>query len=198
MALSSSTLANLIDSNLQNLGANGSNRTAFCQAVAKGIIDSIVGKQFTTVDTGQVSGIGTGIGLGIQNLDSNNMTTSSLSFMPSTGVNAEPLFQAINEAVVSHLATQATLTTTHNPVFSGTGLVVVGSITVTASEMSNNIAAELTLAGANGSNKSVLSNAIAQGIVSNIISNGTGLVTITGSPIGIPAPGSGVGVGVIS
>ena len=198
MALSASTLGSLIAANLSTEGAIGANRVIFSNAVAAGLVMSIVGKAFATTDTGTVPGNGNGSGTGIVGLSSSNMTSVAVAALPTTGVNAEPLMRAIMMATQAHLASAATLTSTHTPVFAGTGTVVVGSIPVVISEMAGNIDTQLGNAGANGSNRMILSTAIATGVVTEILAAGTGTVTITGSPTGTPSPGSGSGSGVIS
>ncbi len=198
MSLSVSTLRSLIDTNLANEGATGYNRFIFSEAIANGIIMSIASKTFTTSDTGLVPGTGTGNGTGITSLSSSNMTSTTLALFPTTGVNAERLVRAIMQAVVTHLTTSATLTSSHTPVYSGTGIINIGSITVSTIEMTTNIDNQLFLIGANGYNRTILSSAIATGIVTEIIGFGTGTVIITGTPSGIPTSGSGSGTGVIN
>jgi hypothetical protein len=198
MSLSAPTLGSLIDSNLAGYGANGSNRTIFSNAIAAGIVMSISGKSFATLDAGSVPGFGAGSGVGLTGLNPTNMTSTSISIMPSVGVNANNFLMAIMNAVVTHLSSSATLTSTHTPVFAGVGTIVIGSIPVSITEMKNNIDSQLSLAGAVGSNRTVLSNVIATGIVTEILNSATGTVVIVGSPSGTPSGGSGAGVGVIS
>jgi hypothetical protein len=198
MALSDSILGSLIDTNLSAFGANGSNRTLFCNKVAKGIVMSIVGKSFSTNDVGTTPGSGTGTGTGITGLVSSLMVSSAIAVLPSTGVNANKLFTAIMNAVVSHLASAAELNSTHSPVYTGTGTIVIGSITVSIPEMANNIKAQLLGAGAIGVNLTILCTAIATGIVTGILTGGTGSVTITGDAPPSPVPGTGTGSGIIS
>jgi hypothetical protein len=198
MSLSASALGSLIDSNLTGFGANGSNKTIFSNAVAAGIVMSIAGKAFATIDIGTIPGSGIGSGTGLTGMSSSNMASIALGVMPSTGLNAPNLMQAIMNAVVAHLGSSATLTSTHTPVFAGSGTIVVGSIPVTISEMASNIDSQLGLAGAAGSNRTILSTAIATGIVTEILAAATGTVTISGSPSGIPVGGGGSGSGVIS
>lgn len=197
MALSASILASLIQSNLQAQGANGSNLSKFCTAVATGIVLSIVGKAFTTTDVGTVPGIGDGTGMGVMGLSSSTMSGTALGLMSSQGVNASKLMDSIMSAVVMHLG-QADLISTNSPVFLGSGTVIVGSIAVMAPEMVGNIQSQLSGVGAQGVNMPNLSLAIGTGIALNIVSAGTGLVTITGSPFGDPGPGTGSGYGTIS
>jgi hypothetical protein len=196
MSLSATILGNLIDSNLSGFGAIGSNRLIFSNAVAAGIILTLVGKSFTTSDSGSTSGSGTGAGIGLTGMNSSIMTSLAIATLPTTGVNASPLMQSIMNAVVSHLGSNATLTSSHSPVYSGSGTIIIGSIPITITEMSGNIDSQLSLAGAAGSNRTVLSTAIATGIVTQILTSATGIVTISGSGSG--SSGSGSGTGVIS
>lgn len=198
MSLSVSILANLIKTNLQAQGANGSNLSSFCTAIATGIINSIVGVSFTTTDVGMVSNNGTGTGIGITGLSSSSMASTALATMTSQGTNASNLMTAIMSATVSHLSSSANLSSTDFPVYSGTGTIDIGSINVNVSTMSSNIDTQLQSSGANGSNRSNLALSIATGIVNNILSSGTGTLTITGTPPGSPSPGSGTGTGTIS
>ena len=186
---------------MQAVGANGSNLQVFCTAVAAGIVESIVGKTFTTTDVGLIVGIGVGVGLGITSLSPDSMVSTALSLMHSQGSNAPKMMASIMTAVVTHLAS-ATLSTADSSVFQGNGTIVIGSISVLASEMGGNIDTQLKNVGANGSNTTELAIAIGTGICTNILSSGTGITTITGTFTGPtppgPIPGVGVGVGTIS
>ena len=197
--LSGSVLGSLIESDLRAQGAQGSNLSKFCTALAAGIVMSIVGKAFTTNDTGTVTGNGTGIGTGISGLSASTMKGLALADMFSRGSNADKMMQAIMTAVVTHLSTSAQLSSTDHPVFHGTGVIVVGSMAVSVSEMTANIDSQLQNVGARGSNRTKLSHAIATGICDNILSSGTGNLTITGTQTSpVPSPGSGSGTGVIA
>lgn len=198
MALSASTLASLIKTNLMNDGAMGSNLQSFCTAVATGIVMSIVGKSFVTADVGLVGGIGAGTGTGITGLISSSMKSDALSLMSSRGANADGLMKAIMDATVSHLSSSASLSSIDTPVYVGTGTIVIGSIAVVPSEMSQNIDTQLQNAGAIGSNRTNLAMAIGTSIANGIISFGTGNLIITGTPLSGPAPGAGSGTGSIS
>ena len=198
MALSPSALASLIQSNLQNQGAKGSNLQIFCIAVAAGIIEAIIGAAFTTTDVGLTVGIGVGTGTGITGLVEDDMVTIALNTMTSQGSNARKLMDAIMQAVITELG-NATLTTADAPVFLGVGTVNSGTIAVIESVMALDIDTQLANVGAKGKNRTNLSKAIAAGVCRQIISNGTGTVIITGSPtIPTPVPGTGVGAGTIS
>lgn len=198
MALSASVLSGLIKTNLQGFGANGSNLTKFCDGVAAGVVMSIVGQSFVTLDVGTVPGNGIGTGIGITALSPSTMESIALAAMSSQGSNAANLMNAIMTGVVTHLSSAASLSSIDVPVFLGTGTIVVGSITVVASAMSSNIKTQLQSQGAQGSNLTNLCDAIADGIVTNILSSGTGILVITGSPTGVPVPGTGSGTGTIS
>ena len=198
MALSPSALGALIDSNLASEGANGSNRTVFSDAVARGILMSIIGATFVTTDVGLTVGVGVGTGTGITGLAESDMVSIALSQMSSQGSNARPLMEAIMSAVMGELL-NATLTTADAPVFLGTGTINTGTIAVIESVMAQNIDDQLKASGANGSNRTNLARAIAAGVTRQIITSGTGTVTITGSPtIPTPVPGVGAGTGVIT
>lgn len=191
-------LADLIEGKLKKYGNGGSNRKKFCIAVATGIVMSIVGKPFATQDIGAVAGAGQGNGMGIKGLQYDAMTSLALQTMPTRGENAKKLMDAIMEATKEHLEAKATLKSVHAPVFVGTGKVVAGSILVLIPEMAKNIDDQLMAGGAEGTNRMPLSLAVSTGVCTEIIKNGTGQVIIIGSPAGIPAPGGGVGVGVIT
>lgn len=198
MALSATVLANLIQTNLQNVGANGSNLSVFCNAVAAGIVLSIVGQTFNTLDVGFVTNPGTGNGIGITGLSDTAMSSMAINAMPSHGDNAMALMNSIMEATVSHLSSAAVLSSTDTLVYSGTGNIILGTFSITLAVMKDNIMNQLLSVGANGSNLSVLCNAIATGIVNEILSTGTGMVTITGVPPAFTVPGTNIGVGSIS
>jgi len=198
MALSSTVLSSLIKSNLISQGAVGNNLQKFCDAVATGIVNSVVGSTFTSNDSGLISNTGTGTGIGITGLSSSSMVSIALSVMTSEGSNATNLMNAIMDATVQHLSTAANLSSTDPTIYSGNGIINIGSIGVLLTTMSSNINSELLFSGANGSNRSNLALAIATGIVTNILSSGTGNLTITGSASPPMSPGTGTGTGTIS
>lgn len=197
MSLSGAVLGGLISSNLAGVGAKGYNLAKFTSALGSGIVNSIKGKAFTTSDVGSVTGNGFGTGTGITGLSASQMASLAISDMFRTGPNAQKLMTAIMNATVSHLGS-AKLTSVDFPVYLGTGNIVVGSIAVSAGEMTSNIDSQLRAVGAKGANLNKLAHAIATGITTNILSSGTGVLTITGTPISGPTPGTGSGTGVIS
>lgn len=179
-------------------GASGSNLQKFCDGVAQGILTPIIGTSFMTNDSGLISNNGTGTGMGITGLSASTMTSLALADMFHTGSNASKLMQAIMDGTVTHLSTAATLMSTDTQVYSGTGMIIIGSIVVTISGMSSSIDSSLSSQGANGANRTHLAHAIATGIVTNILSSGTGTLTITGTPALPMIPGSDTGVGTIT
>lgn len=196
MSLSAAVLGNLIDSNLAGFGAVGSNRTIFSNAVATGIVNTLVGKNFTTNDTGSGTA-GTGTGTGVTGLSPSTMVSIALPVMISQGSNANNLMTAIMNATVTHLQSAASLTSVDPDVGIGTGIVVIGSFGVTIIEMTTNINNALLTAGANGSNRQNLSQAISTGIITNLLASGTGTLTITGGS-SLPPGTSGTGTGTLS
>jgi hypothetical protein len=196
MSLSAATLGALIDSNLAADGAIGTKRTSFSLAVATGIVNHVVGKTFTTADTGTFLGSpGVGTGTGILGLSAASMKSTALGLLSSQGPKADTFLQAIMNAVVSHLSVSTLFTSTHPSVGVGTAIVTIGSISVNSVGMANSIKTELENDGAIGANLSNLCTSIATGIVTNILASGTGNIVISGIA-GIPA--AGVGTGVIS
>lgn len=198
MSLSPDTLASMIENNLpKDEKGLAKNRKKFCKGLAMGIVMTIVGKPFITQDVGTVAGAGVGNGTGIQTLQYDDMTQIALSMMPTKGENAQKLYNAINKAVVDHLKSSASLKSTHAPVAIGVGTIMHIS-SILAPEMAKNIDDMLKAQGANGENRMVFALCAATGICTDILKNSTGQVIIVGSPVGIPAPGAGVGAGVIS
>lgn len=197
MSLDDTQLADLIEANLNKIGKGGKNRRKFCLGLATGINKTIRGKPFVTQDVGTVAGAGVGNGTGIKGLMFDDMTTLALSVMPSKGKNAKKMYDAINMAVVQHLQSSASLKSTHAPVAIGVGtLMHISSVLIP--EMTQNIDQALQDKGAKGRNRKIFCLCASTGICTDILKNSTGQVIIIGSPVGIPAPGAGVGAGVIS
>lgn len=195
MPLDANALGGLIQTNLKAFNANGPNLTVFCNAVGKGICDHIIGKPFVTADVGSAPGAGVGAGIGIIGLSPADMAQVALSTMSSKGPNADKFMQAIMLGIVTHLA-EATLTSVHSPVYAGAGTIVPGSIGVDPDGLAGTLQNALKSANAKGPNLGNLCKALATGITTNILANGTGIVIISGA--GGPGSGSGSGSGVIS
>jgi len=207
MALSGSALSGLIQSELSGKGFTGVQLTPFCNALGNGIVDATTGiLTFTTTDTGTIPGTGTGSGTGVLGLSESNI--SSLAYNTGQGfwasfqnngpgIKWQDVCDAVATAVVAHFTSAATLTSTHSPVFAGTGLVTAyAGVAIPAMKAT-------IVAAAPGSWASwrmpELAEAIATGVVTELLSHTpASAVTITGSPAGIPVPGAGTGSGVVT
>lgn len=223
MNLNSDILGETIRRNFVAKGANGRNLQKFCKAVARGIVISIVGTTFTTMDVGLIPGIGSGVGRGIviDKIDVDKMIDRSLEYIRTEnkkmknpavfGDRARPTMDCIMRAIRDHLAQYAQLTSTHAPVFLGSGTVIISSINVDYRKMADNIEKSLRSEGAKGSNLKRTAMAISIGavteivgfhkkdIVSEIVPRGHASVSITGTALSpTPVPGAGEGSGVIT
>lgn len=207
MALSGPALSGLIQAQLASKGFTGVQLTPFSNALGNGIVNATTGiLMFTTADTGTIPGTGSGSGTGVLGLNMANI--SSLAFTTGQGfwssfqnngpgIKWQDLCDAVATAVVAHFTSDATLTSTHAPVFSGTGMVVAYSgVTVPAMKAA-------IVAAAPGSwaawRMPELAEAIATGVVTELLSHTpASTVTISGSPAGVPVPGAGSGSGVVT
>jgi len=193
-ALWSSTLL----ASLTAAGMTGSKLSDFCDAVGNGSATHVVGKDFTTSDIGQTPGDGVGTGTGIIGISASAISAAIYSYAVASfgqaGDKLQDFCDAIGQACVSMMA-NATLDSTHNPVYLGTGTIDIGSISVVGTDWGSDI----ELAGAlSGSKWPDFAQAIGKGQADEILANGTGDISITGSPTGPPVPGSGTGTGLIS
>ena len=185
---------------LSGVGMTGSRLFNFCNTVGSGSAMSVIGKSFSTVDVGTAPGAGVGMGTGIQGLSAsiikNQIYSECVSAFGQSGTRLMDFANAVSKACVEQMG-KATLSSTHTPVFLGSGTITPGSIKVSASEWGSNIQS----AGAgimNGTKWASFAKALGKGQALNILSMGTGTVTISGSPAGTPSPGAGSGTGVIS
>lgn len=183
---------------LSGKGFVGSRLSDFTDAVGNGGQAHVVGKVFTTTDVGTIPGTGVGIGIGIVGMIA--ATISTLIFAAASGLFGQfgsrlmDVTDSIADACLSEMAL-ATLTSTHAPVFAGTGTVDVGSIPVVAAGWGSAIdAAAPSFLGTQWPNFAQACGEQA----TNVLATGTGSVAISGSPSGPTIPGGGVGVGVIS
>lgn len=207
MALSGSTLSSLIQANLAGKGFTGVQLTAFSNGLGNGIVNGTTGLLlFTTADVGTIPGTGTGSGTGVLGLSQANISslayTTGQGFWSSfqnngPGIKWQDLCDAVAAAVVTHFSAAATLTSTHSPVFAGTGSVVAYS-GVTVPVMKGTIVAASPGSWATW-RMPELAEAIATGVVTELLSHApASTVTISGSPAGVPVPGGGSGSGVVT
>lgn len=197
MPLIGSVWSTALYGNLSGLGMTGSELLTLCNAIGNGSVSHISGKAFITTDTGLTAGAGAGVGTGIVGLVpvtiAASMYSTCVASFGQAGSSLMDLCTAVATVFVAQMAT-ATLTSTHAPVFSGSGIINVGSISVSSSAMKLAILAEAP--GFTGANWIDLADAIAGACTSAILSSGTGTVTITGA--GAPGtPGGGAGAGTI-
>lgn len=207
MALSGPTLSGLIQANLTGKGFTGVQLTAFSNALGNGIVNATTGiLMFTTADVGTIPGSGSGSGTGVLGL--NQVNIASLAFTTGQGfwapdqnngpgIKWQDLCDAVAAAVVTHFSAEATLTSTHSPVFAGTGLVVAYSGVAVP------VMKAAIVAAAPGSwaawKMPELAEAIATGVVTELLTHSpASSVTISGSPSGVPVPGAGSGSGVVT
>jgi hypothetical protein len=189
-----------IVSSLSAKGMSGSKMSNFANAVGTGSAQSLIGKSFSTTDTGAVPGAGMGSGVGIQGVPSSTIKSAIYASCVGTFGQGGPSLMDFADAVASacvQMLQQATLSSTHGPIFTGNATIVVGSISVSPSEWSNNIkSAGSIMQGAQWAN---FSKALGEAQANAIKAGGTGNLAIAGAPASpTPSPGSGVGTGTIS
>lgn len=205
MSLIASVLTGLIQTSLTtklapyNGGVLGPQFVNFTTALGDGINSGIVGSTFTTSDTGSVTNPGAGTGSSITGLVSSTLSTSMydncVTLFGSAGARLHDITDAIAESLITHLA-NAVLTSTHTPVYTGTGVVSFSTSSMDPAVMSLFIStAAPAFTGIHWVN---FCNAVSNGVVSHIKSVGSGSVVITGVAPPSPVPGAGVGSGVVS
>lgn len=158
---------------------------------------SIVGKTFSTIDTGTIpgTGVGTGVGLIIQAPLVTAAYVGQAAGAGFVGPNVMDVGDAFGQAL-QITAAQATLISMHTTVFVGTGIVVPGSVGTVESEWGSNIFSQGTSLGLLGQDFQKLGNALAAGGAA-AMALAIGTVVIAGAPTGIPVPGAGTGTGNI-
>lgn len=177
----------------------------YCDVVSQGSIESIVGKFFNTVDTGLIQtvatpGLGAGLGTAITLVqiatvrDTVVQTARGFGFKGPRLVDTAMLFA---DALVTEIA-NATLTSTHSPVYLGSGVVVPGSYTVQYAEWHTKIHDYGRAIRFRGPKWPQWCMALAQGAITGFQS-ASGNVVITGTYTGLfppagPGPVPGVGV----
>lgn len=186
-------------------GFSGSYLSVLTNVVGNGSALHVIGKPFVTQDVGLIPGVGVGVGVGITGLSASTISDEIFSNCVSTFGQSGPKLKDFCDAMAQSCVAQmalATLTSTHTPVFAGSGTVVNGSIGVVPALWGSSIAGLGTAAGFVGPQWSNWANAIGKGHANGVINTGAGTVTITGSFTGVvppgPLPGAGAGAGTIS
>ena len=188
---------------LSGMSMNGSRLHDFTDAVGNGSQSHVVGKSFDTIDTGLTIGSGSGTGIGITaippSLVASQIYSTAVAAFGQAGSRLNDICQAIASTLVSQMAL-ATLTSTHTPVFLGSGIVTPGSIPVVGSGWGSAIQSASSFAGSRWPD---FSHAIGVGCAAGF-DTATGMVTITGAWSGAPplppggTPGAGTGSGTLS
>lgn len=181
-------------------GLIGTSVPSFAMAVGDGSITPIIGAPFTTTDIGTVPGAGVGTGVGltgpVDSLIAQAIFVGLVSKFGSAGDSLLDITDSVAGAFVAELAL-ATLTSTHTPVFAGSGTIVVGSISVPASAIADMIEQSGVASGFLGDSWPDIAEVVGQEFSSGL-ALATGSVVIAGAPTGTPAPGAGTGSGSIS
>jgi len=200
MPLSGASWSSTLQSSLAGKGFTGNRLKDFTDAVGFGTVDYLIGKGFTTSDSGLVSGSGVGVGVGITGFSVGNLSSLILSkAIASFGTQGNRLLdicESLESTFITEMA-NSQLDSTHAPVFSGVGNIVIGSITVDGSAWSASIDSAGSGNGFIGNQWPNFAKAIGEGQSEITLSEGTGIVNISGSG-GPPSGGSGSGIGVIS
>lgn len=178
----------------------GSRLHDFTDAVGPGSATHVIGKPFTTLDVGTVPGNGVGTGVGIIGFAPSQIASLIFSFCQSAGFlgsKLQDVCDACGQAASAELAL-ASLSSIDAPVFLGVGNIVPGSIGVDGSAWGSSIQSIGSGENFVGSKWPDFAQALGKGHALPVQSTGTGILAITGSPSGVPVPGSGSGTGVIS
>jgi len=201
MALSGASWSSTLESNLSSLGFTGNRLKDFTDAVGFGTVNYLVGKGFTTNDTGLVAGAGVGVGVGVVGFSVGNLSSlifsKAVSYFGTQGNKLSDLCDALESTFINELS-NASLDSTHSPVFSGTGTIIIGSILVDGNALSSSIESSGSGFGLLGNKWPEFAKAIGEGQAETILSEGTGTVAISGGGSSPPSGGSGTGTGVIS
>lgn len=184
--------------NLSGKGFSGPELMTFTNAVGNGTQNHLVGKPFATIDTGLISGMGTGFGVGLTGII--GATISALAFSMATGFFGQsgPNLMDVTDGfgdMVVFMASQATLSSNHTPVFQGTGVVTPGTIPVVGSHWSNEIKTEAD--SFQGESWPDLASALGESGAAGF-ATATGNVRMSGVFTGGPLPGSGGGIGSLN
>ena len=200
MALVGPAMAAELLGTLTGAGLIGPSLPFFCSALGLGLVSATVGQTFTTTDTGSGPSAGIGVGVGLTLAPTSAMKAAMLveglskGFVPTP--EAEAVYDAIATAYTNQLAL-ATLTSTHTPVFLGSGTVVPGSIPITKASASGIVGPLGQGLGMLGDSWLDFSDVVCAGIEVGILA-AAGTVVITGAPPPTPAPATGSGSGIIS
>ena len=201
MPLVGSSWSSTLQGILAGKGFTGSRLSDFTDAIGNGSVNYLIGKGFTTSDVGTTPGAGAGIGTGISGFSvgsiSSNIYAKAVSYFGTSGSKLLDICDSLETTFISEMA-NATLTSTHAPVYLGSGVVDIGSIAVVGSAWGSSIESEGSGSGFIGNKWPDFALAIGEGQAEETVNQGTGTVTITGGGTPPPVPGTGTGSGVLS
>lgn len=203
MPLSPQSMSSTMQGQFSGVGFTGPRIRDFCDIISTGTVNSIVGKPFMTVDVGALPGAGMGTGVGL--LGVLGTATSGLLFSQFGGFGfAGPMLKQLCDVLGTSLELEllkATLSSTHTPVFVGSGTVIPGSIPIVGAEIASMIQSEGASANFVGPMFAQFCLAVGNAFQLSMLT-ATGQVVIAGAFAGPvppgPIPGGGAGVGTIS
>lgn len=197
MPMSGANMSNSMFSIASGYGWTGSNLKNMSDALSNGTINNMLGAPFQTTDTGTVIGPGVGTGVGllgvIASVVSLAIFNAAVAKFGSAGDDLLDLTDAVAQAFVAEIAL-ATLSSTHTPVFLGSGTIVPGSIVVIAAAIVAAIQLEGIGYGFLGDNWPDFAEVVGEELA-NSLAIATGNLVITGAAVIPPPPAPGVGVG---
>jgi len=196
MPLSNKRLAFMLRSYLHEVYWMGDRVMDFCTAFGTGIIGTLTGKSFTTKDTGMVEGEGVGMGTGIVGVSDAVIKNAMYQQLINQNMDEKELLDlcsAVGRSIVFELK-NATLSSTHKPVYYGIGQIVASSIVFTSGECSNNISLASSYVDKHWK---LIFDAIEIGVVEGF-KTATGVLAIKGNFLKVSSPGTGFGAGIIN
>lgn len=200
MALSGSSLSSSLFASVSARGTPTTELKKLTDAIGNGIVLSLVGKSFVTTDVGTTPGAGKGSGTGLIVVPGSIaplIVTNAVAAFGGSGPDLPLLALDIETATIQTLLS-ASLTSTHTPVFTGSGIINPGSIPVSPNEIGGNIKTQGISQGLVGPDFPGLADAIGTA-VATALALASGSILITPVTPGAPTvPGVGVGQGIIS
>jgi hypothetical protein len=200
--LSTANFSNALLTKLQAKEFKGDQLTTLCDGIANGSIPYVKTLAIATVDTGLITGIGTGTSAGgITGLNKSVgaalIRSKCVGSFKQEGKSLPDFAEALLDAL--ELAMQdAQITTTHPLVFQGTGVVTPGTILAVGDVWGAQIVAATSFKGPDWQ---PIGMAIGHGFAASFLT-ATANVTITGVFAGAvppgPLPGVGAGSGTIN
>jgi len=180
-----------------------------CNAIGSGSASHIIGKTFTTTDIGTAPGIGSGTKTGFSGIIGNSVGSNiKMKFLmriaPESpgGDELDTFCNAVGQEFQTQME-QASLSTTHTLIFTGSANMVTGSISVIASIWKELIKSMAPVDWRNFAfpqgKWEDLVDSIVEAFEEALLQNASATFVISGTPTSIyPFPSSGTGTGTIS